>query len=320
MLGRRLLIAQLAATSASVEPAGARGRSFAQFLDGVRRDARRLGVSARVLNATLRLETPNLKVLALDHRQPEFTLTWPNYRARLLSNEMVDLARAAYSENRALLASIAERFRVDPRIVVAIWGIESRFGSRTGSIGVVDALATLDFDGRRRAFFHDELLKALLILQQGDVAPAGMTGSYAGAMGQPQFMPSAFLNFAVDYDGDGRRDIWSSRADVLASIANYLERCGWQPGAPWGQPVRLPAEFDVPQRTVEQPLGAWSRLGLRRLDGSRFSRDDVQAALVLADATTGAAFLVYRNFNTIRRYNPSDFYSLAVGLLANSMA
>jgi membrane-bound lytic murein transglycosylase B len=203
---------------------------------------------------------------------------------------------------------------------MGIWGLESNYGGFTGGFNVVEALATLAWDGRRASFFRPELLTALKILDHHDIGPGQMTSSYAGAMGQPQFMPSAYVHYAVDFDGDGRRDIWNSRADSLGSIANYLLQVGWRPNEPWGQPILLPSGFDAPTgREQRRSLGQWMQLGVRRIDRTAFTRSDVTGAVLLPDGPGGDAFMVYANFAAIRRYNPSDFYALAVGLLGETV-
>lgn len=325
MIRRRHLIASAAALAACPSHAARAATSapfsrYGQFLRGIEAQGRALGIDAAILDEALRLEEPNPRVLQLDRHQPEFTLTWAQYRARVLSERKLLAVREAYVQRRALLIALWERYQVDPRIVVGIWGLESNFGTRIGGFGVVDALATLAFDGRRAAFFHAELMSALRILQQRDIEVSRMLGSYAGAMGQPQFMPSSFLRYAVDYDGDGRRDIWTSEPDALASIANYLRQVGWVPGMPWGQPVRLPAGIDAAILGRQNPrtLAQWSALGVRRVDGTRFSRGDIRGAVVAPDGSAGDAFMVYANFGAIRRYNPSDYYGLAVGLLGTA--
>ena len=302
--------------------ASARMDDYARFLDGVRAEAGRDGVSASVLDEALALRAPNAQVLQLDRHQPEFTLTWAQYRARVIPPRREQGAMTAYQANLDLLTGIWQRYQVDPRVVVGIWGLESNFGTRIGSFNVVDALATLAFDGRRASFFRSELLASLRILGNGDVSPAGMLGSYAGAMGQPQFMPSSYLRYAVDETGDGRRDIWTSRADVFASISNYLARNGWVAGQPWGQPVTLTRPIGDAEsgRQLMRSLGHWDMAGIRRADGRRFSQMDVSGALLLPDGPGGDAFMVYRNFSVIRRYNPSDFYALAVGLIGDAAA
>ena len=244
MVERRTLIAGVAAAGFLAHAGRARASSpsaYASFLAGIRTQATMLGVRPSILDRALALDRPNARVLQLDRHQPEFTLGWGAYRQRVLTEKRLGAARAAYQGRLTLLTGVWQRYGVDPRIVVGIWGLESNFGQRIGSFGVVDCLATLAFDGRRAAFFRAELMNALLILQQHDVSVAGMVGSYAGAMGQPQFMPSSYLRYAVDYAGDGTPDIWSSEADVFASISNYLARNGWARGAPWGQPIADPA-------------------------------------------------------------------------------
>ena len=295
---------------------------YGGFLNGVRSEALRLGLSSAMLDTALALSAPNARVLQLDRHQPEFTLTWAQYKARVISDQRRRDALQDYQGNLQLLTGIWQRYHVDPRVVIGIWGLESNFGSRTGSFNVVDALATLAYDGRRASFFRSELMASLRILDHGDVTPSQMTGSYAGAMGQPQFMPSSYLRYAVDYQGDGRRDIWSNRADVFASIANYLARCGWVTGEPWGQPVTLTRPVDPASagRQSVRPLGDWERAGVRRADGTSFSRPDARGALLLPDGAGGDAFMIYANFNVIRRYNPSDFYALAVGLIGDAAA
>ncbi len=330
---RRFVTSLMSVAGCALAGGSARGRGrlqgsaidtdgYARFLDGVRAEARRDGISDAVLDEALALQAPNAHVLQLDRHQPEFTLTWAQYRARVIPPQRRQGAAAAYQENLALLIGIWRRYGVDPRVVVGIWGLESNFGARIGSFNVVDALATLSFDGRRASFFRAELMASLRILGNGDVSPSGMLGSYAGAMGQPQFMPSSYLRYAVDETGDGRRDIWTSRADVFGSISNYLARSGWVDGEPWGQPVTLtqPVESTGSGRQLVRSLSRWDAIGVRRADGGRFSRMDVAGALLLPDGPTGDAFMVYRNFNVIRRYNPSDFYALAVGLIGDAVA
>lgn len=291
--------------------------SFAGFLAGVRAEARRAGIRDATLAQALGPIHPNQRVIELDRRQPEFTMTWAQYKARVLTDAKLAGGRAAFAQNRPLLLAVDERFRVTPGVVVGIWGMETNYGAITGGYNVVEALATLAWEGRRASFFRQHLITALKILDSGDVAPSRMLGSYAGAMGQPQFMPDSYMRFAVDFDGDGRRDIWSSRPDVLASIANYLARSGWRYGEPWGQAVLVPPDFNPAYagREGRRTLGEWTRMGVRRADGSPFTRDDVAGAVVMPDGAGGEAYMTYANFNVIRRYNPSDYYALGVGLL-----
>ena len=313
---RRILLAGLASL-----PVAARAQqdSFAAFLAGVRAEARRSGVRDSTLDAAFAGISVNQKVIDADRKQPEFTMTWVRYRSFTMSDKRVARGRDAYAANRDLFARVSQRYRVDVAPIAGIWGLESNFGTDTGSFNVIEALATLAWEGRRAAFFRSQLISALKILDHGDVQPSRMLGSYAGAMGQPQFMPDSYLHYAVDFDGNGRRDIWDSRGDVLGSIANYLALSGWRYGEPACQPIQVPPEIDASTvgREVRRPLGEWQRMGVRRGDGSAFSRLDPVGAVVMPDGDGGAAFMVYANFAAIRRYNPSDFYALAVSLLGD---
>ncbi len=323
MLTRRFLVCAGATAALFAAPiARAAPGSFEDFAAGVKAEARRRGISPAILTQAFAGVQPNPEIIELDRKQPEFTMTWDQYRARIVSPQRVADARDNWQRNRALLRAIESRYGVDARVVLGIWGLESNFGTKTGRFGVVEALATLAWEGRRASFFRSQLLDSLRILEAGDVTPQRMTGSWAGAMGQPQFMPDSYLRYAVDFDGDGRRDIWASRADALASIANYLARSGWRTGEPWGQPVRVSPGFDAAQasRDNRRPLGEWMRLGVRRVNGTPFGRSDVAGAVIMPDGSGGEAFMVYSNFAAIRRYNPSDFYALAVGLLGDSVA
>jgi membrane-bound lytic murein transglycosylase B len=319
MITRRLALgAPLAALPFTARAQG----GFPAFVASVRAEARRDGIRPAVLDAAFEGVTPNPKIIELDHHQPEFTLTWAQYKTRVLPQTRLDQGRHAYAQEYTRLAAITGTYPADPRIVVGIWGLESGFGAHTGNFRIVEALATLAYEGRRAGFFRGELINALRILNNGDITPHAMTGSYAGAMGQPQFMPSSYLRYAVDTDGDGKRDIWTDRADVFGSVANYLAQCGWRQGEPWGQPIRVPASFGPGNtgRDLFKPLAAWQAEGVRRIDGTRFSRGDVHGAVVMPDGAGGEAYMVYPNFHVIRRYNPSDYYALAVGLLGYAVA
>ena len=321
MLNRRAALLSAALAPLAL-PAQAQD-GFGAFVAGVKAEARRAGIRDATLQAAFAGVVPNSRVIELDRRQPEFTLTWPEYRARVLPDSRLQAAHLNYARERPLLAQVEERFGVDPLIIMGIWGVESAFGSNKGNYRLVEALSTLAFEGRRAAFFRTELLNALRILDAGDVTPARLTGGYAGAMGQPQFMPSSYLRYAVDFDGDGRRDIWDSKPDVFGSIANYLARNGWHRNEPWAQAVRLPPGFDTgsASRDNRRSLGEWMRLGVRRPNGREFARADVSGAVVVpSGAAMGDGFMTYANFGVIRRYNPSDFYALAVGLLGEAAA
>lgn len=318
MLTRRILLA--AAPAVVATPLRAATDSFQTFLTGLRADARRAGIAQKTLDAALAGIAPNQKVLDRDRRQPEFTMTWARYRGMLISDKRINDGRDAMARERGLFGRVRERFNVTPNVIAGIWGLESGYGAHTGDFRVVEALATLAWDGRRASFFRGELIAALKIIDQGNIAPARMTGSYAGAMGQPQFMPTSYLSYAVDFDGDGKRDIWTNKGDVFGSVANYLVRAGnWRGNESWGQQVILPAGFDVNStgRDRRKPLGDWIRQGVRPLEGMWNAGTDTQSAVVIPDGGDGEAFIVHANFNAIRRYNPSDFYALAVGLLGD---
>jgi membrane-bound lytic murein transglycosylase B len=263
--------------------------------------------------------SPNQKVLDRDRHQPEFTMTWERYKTLVINDQRIANGRDVVARERPLFRQVEERFGVGPGVIAGIWGLESGFGAATGDFHVIEALATLAWDGRRASFFRGELMAALKILENGDIAPTKMTGSYAGAMGQPQFMPSSYLRYAVDFEGHGKRDIWNSRPDVLGSIANYLAKSGWRAGEGWGQQVVLPPNFDISSasRDIVRPLGDWIRLGVRPTGSAWRAGPDRPSAIVAPDGATGDAFAVHANFKAIRRYNPSDFYAIAVGLIGD---
>ncbi len=318
---RRALVSSLLAAGLAPGPARA-AESFDAFLNGVRSEARRGGVSAATLNGALTGLRPNDRVLELDRRQAEFTQTWEQYRDGRLTPARIERGQQMVRDSRDLLERIEQRFAVSPRVVVSIWGLETNYGGFTGNYNVVEALATLAWEGRRADFFRKELLAALRILDANNVSVERMRGSNAGAMGQSQFMPTSFERLAVDFDGDGRRDIWDSRADALGSIANYLAKSSWRAGERWGREVALPANLspDGLGRDNRRSLGEWARLGVRLPDGSPLPSFDQDAGIVVPRGGNGQAFVVYANFNAIRRYNPSDFYALAVGMLADRVA
>lgn len=294
---------------------------FPSFLAGVRQDALAAGIKPATLDRALGGLKPIPRVLELDRKQPERVFTFAEYMDRLVPPQRIEAAKARLTENRPLLDEIGTKYGVQPRFIVALWGIESDFGRGTGGFPVIGALATLAYDGRRSAFFRKELLNALKILDHGDIAPEAMIGSWAGAMGQSQFMPSSYLSYAVGWRGDGRRDIWNRKEDVFASIANYLSRVGWRGDQTWGREVRLPPGFDRSLAGIDtvKPLAEWQRLGVRRADGGDLPAGESAAALVFPGGDDGPALLAYDNFRTILKWNNSLFFASAVGRLADSM-
>jgi len=295
---------------------------FTAFLAGVRRDAVGQGIRTPTVDVALRGAQFLPHVIELDRKQPERVLTFGEYLEKVVTPQRKEDARHELAANRALLDAIWRRYGVEPPIIVALWGLESDFGRIPGNYPVVSALATLAFDGRRSAYFRSELIAALRILDQGHIRVEDMTGSWAGAMGQCQFMPSSFLGYAVDYDGDGRRDIWNDRADVLASIANYIGRLGWRGGESWGREVQVPHGFDsrFTGLEVRRPTGEWGRLGVRSSDAGPLATRENEASLVMPDGANGPALLVYENFRVIMRWNKSTYFAASVGYLADSMA
>ena len=293
-------------------------QDFAAWLDDLRAEARAAGISQKTLDAALQdVAAPLPRVIESDRNQPEKTETLADYVAARVSKSRIDGGRRMLRRYPTWLGRVERRYGVQRRYIVALWGIETRYGKYPGELPVIPALVTLAYDQRRGAYFRRELLEALRILDAGHISLQRMRGSWAGAMGQCQFMPSAFRRFAVDADGDGRIDIWNSVPDVLASIANYLAHTGWQDDQIWGRPVRLPKSFD-PTRAglaTRLPLSRWQALGVRRHNGRSLPRRHLKASLLLAD-DSGPAYLVYDNFRGLLAWNRANAFAVAVGTLA----
>ena len=316
-LRRRHLLALPLAALAARRARADETDSFAAWLERLRRDALAQGVRPATLERTLAGLSPIPRVIELDQRQPEQRLTFAEYRAKIVTPDRVERGHALLTANAALLRRVEGRFGVPARVIVALWGIESNFGQHQGSYPVVGALATLAYEGRRAEFFRKELINALLIVDSGDVAPEAMLGSWAGAMGQSQFMPSTFLAYAFDFDHDGRRDIWGSLPDVFASTANYLARIGWDPSLRWGRAVDAPDHLrDRAGLDYRAPLGRWRTEGVRLPGGGRLPASAIEASLLQMDGSE-ASYLVYPNFRTIMNWNRSTYFALCVGLLSD---
>ena len=305
--------------------ATAQGTDFATWLQGMRQDALTQGITAATFDQALAGVQPIPRVIELDHKQPEFTLTFQEYIDRVVPETRRQAAHQHYLDNQALLDEVSRRYHVPARYIVALWGIETNFGERIGTYPVIAALATLAYDGRRATFFRKELINALLIVQKDHIDPATMIGSWAGAMGQSQFMPSSFLHFAVSYSGNGAPDIWHKREDVFASIANYLASSGWRPEQRLGWQVIAPPGLDpaligLPQK---RSLAEWAALGIKRKDGlplvNNPSQSAERAALLQPGGSDGPSFLVTDNFSVILRWNNSSYFALAVGYLAEGV-
>ena len=296
--------------------------AFAAWLTEFRTEALDAGIRNETFNASFAGVAPIPRIIELDRRQPESTLTFEQYVDRIVSNARIDNGRARLSEHSPLLREVAAKFGVQPRFIVALWGIETNFGQNTGGFSVIAALATLAYDGRRSQFFRRELLDALRIVDQGHIRPEAMKGSWAGAMGQSQFMPSSFMNYAYDYDGDGAKDIWNTSADVFASAANYLSGVGWRPDITWGREVRLPQGFDpaLADLKVVKKMSEWRALGVRRADGTDLPKREIAASVVYPGKVGGPAYIVYDNYRALLRWNRSLYFATAVGLLSDKIA
>jgi membrane-bound lytic murein transglycosylase B len=291
---------------------------FAAFIASLQREALAQGIRSGAADYALRRAEYLPHVIELDRKQPEHTMTLSDFLAKVVTPQKTADGRAALTDNWPLLTRVHQRFNVQPRFIIALWAVESNFGKVMGNYSVVSALATLAYDGRRASYFRPELIAALRIIDQGNIHPDAMLGSWAGAMGQCQFMPTTFLNFAVDFDGDGRRDIWGDRADVLGSIANYIGQLGWRGDQSWGRFVSVPANFDTRYTglDIKRPIAEWSRMGVRAADASPLP--GIEASLVMPDGSGGPALLVYDNFRAIMKWNKSTFFAASVGMLADS--
>ncbi|GLQ54068.1 lytic murein transglycosylase [Devosia nitrariae] len=291
----------------------------ASFVAGLWPEAQAMGVSRQAFEASFAGYQPLPKVMELTRKQPEFSQTVAEYIGKRITDAQVGKGRAMRGEWAQTLAAISQRYGVQPEAILAIWGMETNFGSYMGGNNTIHALATLTENGYRADFFKRELLTALRIVSDGHVAPQAMVGSWAGAMGHTQFMPTSFMSYAADYNGDGRKDIWNSVPDALASTANYLRAHGWRAGETWGYEVALPRGFDFARAEAlgSVSLGQWQQLGVARTSGRAFPRPSDTARLYLPAGGDGPAFLVLPNFDVIKRYNNSNSYALAVGHLAD---
>ena len=309
--------AAAAAPDAAITPQLGEAQRFAAWLRDFRVTARAAGISEATLRAALDVAEFRPRTIELDRAQPEFTRSTWDYLDSAVSPTRVGNGQAKLAQVRAQADAAASRYGVPAPVLVAVWGMESNYGQNYGDVPVIDALATLAFEGRREAWARGELLAALKIIDQGDIDREHMIGSWAGAMGQTQFMPSAFLARAVDADGDGRRDIWRSMPDVLASTANYLQRAGWVAGEAWAPEVKLPEDFDVARADpgVRQDASQWQAEGVRLADGAQLP-DMAEASILQPAGARGPAFLVGRNFRAVLRYNNATSYALGVSLLA----
>lgn len=316
---RRILL--FAALAAATTTACAGDLVFEDCLRGLRAQAADAGIADTAFDSYAAGLAPDMGVLDLLDAQPEFTTPIWDYLAPLVDEQRIADGRAMLETHAATLAQVAREYAVDPQTVVAVWGVESDYGRAFGKRPLLQSLATLSCFGRRQAFFRGELFATLALLQSGDLRAEGLVGSWAGAFGHTQFMPSTYRRIAVDGDGDGRRDLVGSIPDALASTANYLVRAGWRSDEPWGYEVKLPEGFDasVAGRKSKRPVAEWQRLGVLRADGSTLPASEAPAGLLLPASANGPAFLVLRNFDAIYSYNAAESYALAIALLSDRL-
>ena len=296
--------------------------AFRQCLTTLEADAIAAGLPEKTVSTNLAGVSLNEKVIELDRSQPEFTSSFADYYTRRVSDTRVATGRQRYQELQPLLRQLTREYGIPGHYLVAFWGLETNYGGYLGYIPTLDALATLACEGRRGEYFKGELFNALRILDRGDVARKNMQGSWAGAMGQTQFMPAIFLRYAIDHDGDGKRNLWGSPQDALASAANFLRDLGWEKEQRWGREITLPDDFNYSLSGLsgKRSLAEWAALGVRMPDGSPLPAVEMQAAVIVPSGHNGPAFLAYQNFRVIMGWNRSVAYALAVGRLADRIA
>ena len=307
-------------------------KSFAEQLDfqawisDLKTEAISNGIDSNMLDKALKGLTVNERVIELDRNQPEFTLTLEEYLGKAVSMTRIKKGRKLYQEHNPILSRVEKHYHVQPRFLVALWGIETNYGEYTGGFSVIRSLVTLAYDERRSEFFRKELLLALKIINENHISATDMMGSWAGAMGQNQFMPSSFDTYAVDFNNDGKKDIWNDLEDIFASSSNYLSSQGWRSDITWGREVRIPDDFDENLATVSakkleinKKLSEWQSLGVRKFNGENLPSRDIDAYLVLPSGIDGRAYLVYENFKTLLKWNRSLYFAIAVGSLSDQI-
>lgn len=306
---------------------------FLQYVEQLKVEAIEKGFSSALIDESFANIKFHKRAVKADRKQPETVETLDTYLPKRIPSWKVEKARSLYKEHQELLTKIGNEYGVQPRFIVALWGLETNFGKFTGGFNVVSALSTLAYEGRREVFFKKQLWAALTILEEGHIKVNDMKGSWAGAMGQNQFMPTSFLAYAVDGDGDGKKDIWDNQVDIFASMANYLKKEGWNDELTWGRQVKLPEGFDyslaIPKNTgsrknwlkawsnSEKTLKQWQALGIRRTDGTNLPKVDIKAALVFPDDESGRAYLAYDNYKSLMHWNLSYYFVSSVGHLSD---
>jgi len=306
---------------------------FSQYVIELKKEALAQGFEQSIIETSFADVTFHKRAVTADRKQPEKVETLDTYLPKRVPSWKVKKARVLYKEHKEILTKIGNDYAVQPRFIVALWGLETNFGKFTGGYNVVSALSTLAYEGRREAFFKKQLWAALTIIEQGHIKIDDMKGSWAGAMGQNQFMPTSFLAYAVDGDGDGKKDIWHNQVDIFASMANYLKKEGWNDELTWGRQVKLPQNFDtslaIPKNTgsrknwlkawnkTEKTLAQWQVLGVRRTDGTNLPNVNIKAALVFPDDENGRAYLAYDNYKSLMHWNLSYYFVSSVGHLSD---
>jgi len=293
------------------------GLSWPQWVAQLRAEAISQGISPRLFDQVFAGMTPGKRQISLDRSQPETRLTYLKYRNTRADAYRIKLGRREYGRYRALINQVGRQYGVNPCVIVSLWGMETSYGRFMGTFSVIRSLATLAYDGRRPAFFRRELLLALRILNEGHVGLADFKGEWAGATGQTQFLPSSFYQFAVDYNGDGRKDIWRTHGDIFASIANYLVQNGWQSGQPWSAQVTLPPNFlrSWASLKVQKPISEWLQMGVRPVSSAHLPHRNAMASIIIPYG--GPSFMVFKNFRVFMRYNYSSYYAGTIGYMAD---
>ena len=316
-----LVFISIALLSISAAPSS-RADDFSGWLEQFKQEAIASGLSAASVGAAMDQISPNEEVIALDQKQPEDTITFEEYITKTLSAQRIREGRRLLERHLDILHDASMRYGVPPQIIVALWGMESNFGRNTGGFSVIQSLTTLAYEGRRASFFRKELLAALQILETEHMSSDYLEGSWAGAMGQCQFMPSTYLKHAIDYDGDGHRDIWGNEKDVFASIANYLTIEGWKNNQSWGREVRLTKKISSDKVGLKytKTLAQWQKLGVRTSNKKPLPNRPMPASLIQPDGFDGRSFLVYDNFRALMWWNASTYFALSVSLLADQIS
>ena len=297
-------------------------QAFNKWLLEFKQEASQRGITKNTIDLGLIDVKPIPRIIELDRKQPESTMSFNKYLTLIVSQRRVNLGKKLLNQNLPLLKEVSTQFGVQPRFIVSLWGIETNYGKNTGGFSVLSALVTLAYDGRRSKYFRKELIYALKIIDEGHITPNNMKGSWAGAMGQSQFMPSSFMRFAYDFNGDGAKDIWNDKGDVFASAANYLSGVGWKSDITWGREVSLPQNFDFKLANIKiiKKMSVWRALGVTRADGSKLPLREINASIILPGKTGGPSYLIYDNYRALLRWNRSYYFATAVGILSDKIS